>query len=199
MQGSTILQWAHLLLLLAVTIFMFTVYLFGSHSLKLNPISVPEPNPEIKKVTEFDQEMVLKRDFGFKNVTENDPNIVHVPSREMEKPSEFDQESFPESDFEMNKVAEFDESDLDNKNIAEFYESDFEMKRVAEFYKPDLDIMKIAEFDEPVVNTTLVTEVISYTGSYISPFSINFLCCLEQFRMNYWDSFLRFLGMFMNK
>ncbi|KAK1437387.1 hypothetical protein QVD17_03178 [Tagetes erecta] len=132
-KGSTILQWAHLLLLLAVGIFMFTVYLHGCHSLKLNPESVHEPNLEIKKVMEFNHQSVHKPDMVLKNVTEeNDPSIVHVPSREMEKHTEFDQENVTESDLEMKKVTELDESELDVKKNTECDEPDLIIKEVIE-------------------------------------------------------------------
>ncbi|KAK1437386.1 hypothetical protein QVD17_03177 [Tagetes erecta] len=159
----TILPWTHLLLLLAVGIFMFTAILHRPHFLKLSLKSVPEPNLEVRNVMEFDQESVLKPDPGIKKVTETDPEILPVPSLEIKKEMEFDQESVPKSDLDMKKAVEFDqesvpESDVGLKKVTELYqesvpESDVEIKKVAEFDQEgvpesDVEMKKVVEFDQ---------------------------------------------------
>ncbi|XP_076901218.1 uncharacterized protein LOC143555575 [Bidens hawaiensis] len=108
-KGSTMLLWTHLLLLLAVGIFLLTVYLHGFSSLKLNPECAPELSLEVKKVIKCDQESVPKPDMKINKVTEIDPEIVPEPSLEIRKVMEFDQESVPEpheQDLEIKEVKE---------------------------------------------------------------------------------------------
>ncbi|KAK9050661.1 hypothetical protein SSX86_030369, partial [Deinandra increscens subsp. villosa] len=78
-RDSTIQLWAmaHLLLLLAAGIIMFTVY--------FHPESVHVANPEIKKIMKFDQESVPEPDLGIKYVTEINPGIVPEHVLKMKK------------------------------------------------------------------------------------------------------------------
>ncbi|MFS7954014.1 putative GTP binding domain, P-loop containing nucleoside triphosphate hydrolase [Helianthus anomalus] len=161
-KGSTIQLWTHLLLLLVIGLLMFTAHFHGFRSLKLNP----EPSLEIKKVMEFDQEIIPEPDLNIKKVTELDTETVSVPNVEIMKATESDQEVVPEPDPEIEKFMEVDQEIISEPHleIKKAMESDQggvpktdpEITKATEFDREivpelDLEIKKVTEFDQEIV------------------------------------------------